>query len=230
MTKSNFGGSGARDSRKHHKKPEKVQSGRSAKIESIEELNIYLSGDYIECLVCGHSFKSLGMHLKKTHGYEPRRYKEDFNIPVTRSLSGEGTKKLSSDAMINQWAINPKFDSVREKITAAPPKNSSPSRSTLSKSLRESAAKKTLNKENRQQSELFAKSRLECISAIHRAISEGITIAATGINPARVRRYAKSHPDDIEFISLLSKVKKPRSNIKGVKGLNNDIDKGQINK
>jgi len=230
MGKSNFGGSGARDSRKHHRKPAKVQSGRGAKIESLKELDEYLSGDYIECLLCGREFKSLGMHLKKTHGYEPRKYKEDFNIPVTRSLSGEVTRKLSSNAMLNQWAINPKYAAVRESITRNPPVNTSPSKSTLSESIRVSASKNALSKENKQQADLFTKSRMDCMAAIHRAISEDITIAATGINPARVRRYAKSHPDDIEFISLLSKVKKPRSNIKGVKGLNNDIDKGQINK
>lgn len=224
MSRSNFGGSGARDSRKHHRKPIKAQSGRVAKIESAEELDIYLSGDYIECLLCGRNFKSLGMHLKKTHGYEPRKYKEDFNIPVTRSLSGERTRKLSSDAMLNQWVINPKYAAVRKNIIRNPPVNTSPSKSTLSESLRVSASKKALIKENKQQADLFAKSRLDCMAAMKRAIKEGITLRATGIIPARVRRYARSHPNDAEFLSLLAEVKKPRSNIKGVKGSNKNID------
>lgn len=221
----NFGGSGARDSRKHYRKPVKVESGKGAPIQTADELEQYLSGDFIECLICGSSFKRLGLHLIKKHGYDARKYKEGFNIPVTRSLSGEATKNLSSDAMLSQWKTNPKYSQIRESLKNNPPvNNGATSRSTVSSSIRLKAARKSMSIKNKQQSDKYKKSRFECLEAINLAISRGITLRATGIVPARVRRYVRTHSNDSEFIELLNMVKKPRSNIKGLSGVNSQID------
>jgi DNA-binding transcriptional regulator YiaG len=52
--------------------------------QTIKQVKEYLSGDKIECLICGKSLKSLGNHLRKSHQYTPRQYKLKYNIPLAK--------------------------------------------------------------------------------------------------------------------------------------------------
>lgn len=55
--------------------------------ETEAEVDHYLSGDRIECLICGGSFKALvGQHLLG-HGVTAAEYKRRFNIPQHRGLT-----------------------------------------------------------------------------------------------------------------------------------------------
>ena len=57
---------------------------------TIEEVNDYLSGDKIKCLLCDKWYVGLGVHIVKKHKMELRGYKVRFNIPLTR----DGIKNL----------------------------------------------------------------------------------------------------------------------------------------
>lgn len=57
------------------------------RIDSKEQLEAYLSGDKIECLICGKKYKMLGIHVSQTHKMPTEEYKKKFNIPLTRALS-----------------------------------------------------------------------------------------------------------------------------------------------
>ena len=51
------------------------------------EVDAYLSGDQIECLLCGGSFRVLtGKHLRRVHGISSAEYREMFAIPSGRGL------------------------------------------------------------------------------------------------------------------------------------------------
>lgn len=52
---------------------------------SVAEVDAYFANEPLQCLLCGHHFKSLTTHLRK-HGYLPDEYRERFGIPYTRGL------------------------------------------------------------------------------------------------------------------------------------------------
>jgi len=62
-----------------------------------ETLAEYFSGSTITCLQCGKRYRTLGVHLKATHGMEPDEYREIYGIPWTYGLSCAETTKLHSD-------------------------------------------------------------------------------------------------------------------------------------
>ena len=69
-----------------------------------EEVEDYLSGDKIQCLLCGKFFVALGMHIVKMHDMPLRDYKIDFNIPYSCSLIGASFKKrLQEKNKNNPW-------------------------------------------------------------------------------------------------------------------------------
>lgn len=107
-TRGNLGGSGYGASRQdwaaHKFNPRKLI--KNGKFESKEDLDIYLSGDYITCLECLQDCRSLGHHLSRTHAMSSLAYKKKYNIPKGRSLRGESTRKLSSDEMVERWKGN----------------------------------------------------------------------------------------------------------------------------
>lgn len=55
------------------------------------EVDRYLSGENIECLLCGRMLKSLGLHLSRIHGVTEEKYKERYGLPLTRGLVCEET-------------------------------------------------------------------------------------------------------------------------------------------
>ena len=63
------------------------------KFKDIEEVNQYLSGDRIQCLLCGKSYKLLATHIMTIHGVTVDQYKEKYGIPWEYGLSSSGTRK-----------------------------------------------------------------------------------------------------------------------------------------
>jgi len=61
-----------------------------------EEVDLYLSGDKIICLLCGRSFKSLCSHLG-IHGMDIQSYQEKYGLPFSKGICGVNTKKLLSE-------------------------------------------------------------------------------------------------------------------------------------
>jgi predicted transcriptional regulator len=57
-----------------------------------EELDRYLSGDIIECLLCGKVYKTLGVHILRIHGVSVEKYQERFGIPYSRKLDSATIK------------------------------------------------------------------------------------------------------------------------------------------
>ena len=207
--KPNFGGDGSRDSRKFGKTDTRKSCGRGVAIETAEDLDSYLSGDYIECLICGSSHKSLGHHLRRAHGQDSKSYKAEFNIPSTRSLRGESSIKKSSEASLDNWATNPKMKNVRALLiknianldgTKHKTKSSIPS---IGSSARIKKARKIQS--NKQDVEL----RVRYISEMNMAININKTLYSAGVKAENIYNYARRHPNDSEFINTLNKVKTP---------------------
>jgi predicted transcriptional regulator len=55
--------------------------------QTMEEVNSYLSGDEIECLVCGQRFPSIRRAHLRSHGLSHDEYRIRFGIPFSRSLT-----------------------------------------------------------------------------------------------------------------------------------------------
>jgi len=60
--------------------------------ETSAEVEAYLSGDRITCLICGRSFRGVCHHAAKAHGVSATEYKLRFGIAVTRGVCGAGTR------------------------------------------------------------------------------------------------------------------------------------------
>jgi predicted transcriptional regulator len=52
-----------------------------------EQVDEYLSGETVECLICGRRFNGLHMHLKFKHGIRDDDYRQRYGIPLSRSLT-----------------------------------------------------------------------------------------------------------------------------------------------
>ncbi len=71
----------------------KKKSFTSCQFETKEEVEAYLEGDKISCLLCGKEFQALGIHLTRTHKVNIKDYKEYFGIPHGRGLTGITVRK-----------------------------------------------------------------------------------------------------------------------------------------
>jgi len=49
----------------------------------------YLSGDRLQCLLCGHWFRAFGKHFQLIHATSAREYKLRFNIPLSYGMVGD---------------------------------------------------------------------------------------------------------------------------------------------
>lgn len=205
-TKPNHGGSGNHSSRKSRPKPDRKAPISYSPISSVSELNLYLSGDKIACLICGEEFKCLGRHVSRSHAISPREYKEKFNIPVTRSLSGEGLRDRKRKISKRNWQENPKMESVRktlkeniDNLDGAKHK----SKSTLSNATDMKKIKSIQNQRVRE------KYRIIYMEKMKEAIDKDVTLYSVFRSTCQIYDFAKRWPNDKEFIKLLSMVKKP---------------------
>lgn len=69
---------------------------RVEKFQSMEEITEYMSGEWIQCLLCGISFRSLNGHLGPSHNMTDREYKRIFGIPLTTGIASEASKQKSA--------------------------------------------------------------------------------------------------------------------------------------
>ena len=70
------------------------------KFKTRAEVDHYLSGDKIECLLCNKMFKAVGgKHLAYMHGVSVEDYKKKFGLPMGRGLCAEETSKNHSAAL-----------------------------------------------------------------------------------------------------------------------------------
>lgn len=51
-----------------------------------EEVDAYLTGDRITCLLCGYSFKGLAPHVEGAHDMSADEYRERYGLPYQRGL------------------------------------------------------------------------------------------------------------------------------------------------
>lgn len=51
------------------------------------EVAAYFSGDRITCLLCGKTYRSLGVHLKHIHAMDEDAYRERYGLPYRRGLT-----------------------------------------------------------------------------------------------------------------------------------------------
>ena len=61
-------------------------------MRSAREVDAYLAGETVTCLLCGRAFRSVGHHIVRAHAVSVEDYQDRFGIPRTRSLAGEETR------------------------------------------------------------------------------------------------------------------------------------------
>jgi hypothetical protein len=69
------------------------------KFQTMAEVNEYLSGNRIQCLVCGKYFLRLQCLHLRTHGMTADQYREEFGILWNRSLTSAPSRKATSLSM-----------------------------------------------------------------------------------------------------------------------------------
>ena len=75
--------------------------GREVKFRTKAEVDEYLSGDQIQCLLCGKWFKAIGgLHLRHKHNMTVDEYKTEFGLPGTKALSGVATREKHRKALV----------------------------------------------------------------------------------------------------------------------------------
>ncbi|MGA7237313.1 MAG: MucR family transcriptional regulator [Bryobacteraceae bacterium] len=70
-----------------------------APFQTMQEVNDYLSGNTITCLVCGKSLQRLNRHIQSMHHLTPEEYRTQFGIPFSRSLTSAPSRAKSCAAM-----------------------------------------------------------------------------------------------------------------------------------
>jgi len=69
--------------------------------ESIDQVERYMKGssDGHTCLICGNTYRAVGIHLAKLHGVDPVEYLDNYGLPRTFGLACEETKQLHREAL-----------------------------------------------------------------------------------------------------------------------------------
>jgi hypothetical protein len=205
----NHGGSGKSHTRKSRPEPDPKSAVGYEPIKTVAELELYLSGDKICCLLCGEEFKSLGHHLARSHSTNSRAYKELFNIPVTRSLLGNDLKNRKREITKSIWQDSPKMEGVRKSLKANI-KNLDGTKHKSKSSLSIEIAKNNGDRlKSFQLDHTAEKFRPVYLDSINKAIAQNITlyVAASG-RTQEIYNFAKRHANDSEFIERLGMVKK----------------------
>jgi predicted transcriptional regulator len=63
-----------------------------------EQVDEYLSGETVQCLICGRRFNGLHMHLKFKHGITDDDYRQRYGIPLSRSLTSATYRAKVADS------------------------------------------------------------------------------------------------------------------------------------
>ncbi len=81
------------------------------------QVEAYLSQPRIKCLVCGASFRSLGMHLKHQHGMTADDYRIRFGIPFVCALEAPDLVQYRS-RLEQERALDPAYAERRAQHLA----------------------------------------------------------------------------------------------------------------
>lgn len=93
--------------------------------KTAEEVDQYLGGDTIKCLLCGGPFQILGRHLISEHGISGREYKLRFGIPLTRSLAVFAVRERARkriQELISRGVVQTSADEDRARLLASKPR------------------------------------------------------------------------------------------------------------
>jgi hypothetical protein len=113
FVKMGLNGKGFMGKKESHLRSERKRKARRAVLpgypintpfENMYEVQKYLSGDRITCLLCGKEYKKLGNHLLKIHGVTVDEYKEKYQIPWTYSLATIETQEAYRAATLKRIA------------------------------------------------------------------------------------------------------------------------------
>jgi hypothetical protein len=61
-----------------------------------QEIDDYLGGDVIVCLLCGRRYQSVGAHLTRVHGMSSREYQDRYGLPYSRGLVSARSRAIKS--------------------------------------------------------------------------------------------------------------------------------------
>jgi DNA-directed RNA polymerase subunit RPC12/RpoP len=67
--------------------------------QTLEQVREYVSGDTIECLVCGREFRRLHAKHLEMHSMTADDYRLQFGIPWNQSLTSQPSRQASREAM-----------------------------------------------------------------------------------------------------------------------------------
>lgn len=76
--------------------------------KSRQEVQEYLAGDAVQCLLCGIFRTSLGQHLRQIHRWSVAAYKTRYGIPQARGLVGEARRVTLSKRVAILVAKHPR--------------------------------------------------------------------------------------------------------------------------
>jgi hypothetical protein len=74
--------------------------------ECREDVDSYLGGDKIICLLCGLDFRGLGPHLSAVHLISDDQYREKYGLPYKRGLVSAASHALMSESAKKCFADN----------------------------------------------------------------------------------------------------------------------------
>lgn len=74
------------------------------RFESVDQVEEYLGGDLIRCLLCGKMYRSVGLHLS-IHEITVDEYKLRYNIPYKYGLECDETRQLHSQGVERRGGI-----------------------------------------------------------------------------------------------------------------------------
>jgi hypothetical protein len=59
------------------------------RVFSEDEIRAYFEGDRIVCLICGRTYRLLGVHLARAHDMTIEDYRERYGLPFSRGLASD---------------------------------------------------------------------------------------------------------------------------------------------
>ena len=67
---------------------------KTLKFENTQQVQDYMEGDRITCLLCGRYFRALGQHLIRIHETTPDTYRKRYGIPWSYGLTCTESKEI----------------------------------------------------------------------------------------------------------------------------------------
>jgi hypothetical protein len=92
------------------------------KFRTKAEIDFYLAGNKIQCLLCGKLFILLPKHLEWAHDLTADDYRELYGLPWKRGLCGVGLSKKRSKYMLDRIknGFQPPIEAAMKKSVGAP--------------------------------------------------------------------------------------------------------------